>query len=129
MMREARSVLEILRGRVSANILGDVNTKIEGYTVFAKELATLLDGAPTAEVAEFLTGLQGRILYGGLKYGPGSWKHVDLLAELRQELYDVAGYSFLEILKEGDGIDPDYKDWLLSMALQGFMLWLECGQH
>ena len=116
---------------VSANVLGDVHVKVVGFKKFAKELTeTVLgrnsdpvDAEITGQLVEFTAALQGRILEGGLKYGPSSWKHVDLMYELKQELYDVAGYSFLELLKQGEGIDPERRDSLMAMALEGFILW------
>jgi len=107
---------------VSANVLGDFYTKIMAFPEFAKEMGEHTDGEG---LTEFITELQGRILYGGLKYGPGSWKRVDLMAELKQELYDVAGYAFLETLKRGDKLHWMEREWLVSLAVSAFFLWQE----
>lgn len=128
---------------VSANVLGDVHVKVAKFTEFAKELTESIgcskprehyppvteDGHydPTADVAEFLVSLQGRMIEGGLKYGPGSWKHVDLMAELKQELLDVAAYSFLELIKN-PGANDMYREWLMSMAVEAYILWREVNE-
>lgn len=107
---------------VDANILGDVHEKIVFYRkMIPKILDELGECADPKAFAAFFSDAQGRMLYGGLKYGPGSWKHIDLLAELKQELLDVANYSMLELLKGGHTASEEA--WLISFIADAFVMW------
>lgn len=107
---------------VEANQLSDLKTKLALIPDFMKMVREIPATRICPEYNEFCLVLQARLTMGSLKYCD-TWKYVDLLTELEQELYDVAGYSYLEWLKRGSEITDEDQVRLVAIAASAVVLW------
>ena len=125
-MRHGASVMEAgAKGgkfdTVDANMLSDMEFKMCHLVKFVN----MVKGVPAVKlcvhIGDYSLEIQHRLVMGSLKYS-SSWKTVDLLKEVKQELYDVFGYSYLEWLKRGDKIKPEDEVKLVTMAGSAMIL-------
>jgi len=111
-----------LGGRIDANKITDLKTKLGALPYFLLKVRSLPVTAACSNFTEFCSVLQSRLTMGSMKYGE-SWKQVDLLHELEQELYDIANYAYLEWLKRKRKIKPVDEVKLVSVAASAVVLW------
>lgn len=107
---------------LDANNLVDLKTKLGALPYFMIHVKQVPGTALCKHYSTFCMELQKRLTFGSLKYGP-SWKEVNLLKELEQELLDLAGYAFLEWLKRGRKISPIAERKLCAIASAAVVLW------
>jgi len=107
---------------VDANKITDLETKLKAWPIFMLKVRAIPTTATCGGFSVFCSTLQTRLTMGSLKYA-SSWKHVDLLLELEQELYDVAAYAYLEWLKRRRKITPIAEAELVGIAAAAVVLW------
>jgi hypothetical protein len=68
---------------------------------------------------EFLALVEAKLDHGTRKYGPGSWRHHDMIRELLSELIDSYNYPYLiwRVLLE-QGVDKSHPQLFLRIARQ-----------